>query len=36
VDGDDLENAKTYSNPSIPIVKMLIVEITSFIREGQK
>ena len=36
VNGDDLDNAKTYSNPSLPVIKKLIVEITSFIREGQK
>lgn len=35
VNGDDLENAKTYSNPGLPVVKELIQEIALFVREGK-
>lgn len=34
VSGDDLDNAKTYNNPGLPVVASLIEEITQFIRQN--
>ena len=33
IEGDDLENSKSYSNPSLPVSPKLIEEVVQFIRE---
>lgn len=34
VSGDDLENAKTYNNPGLPVITSLLEDITHFIRQN--